>query len=154
MKRDTARHLRYACGYIDLGLLNEASDELEAIEFVDRFVPDVLQVRVTLHMEAKHWELVVGAAQQLVAKRPESEQGWISWAYALRELNRLAEAKAVLLDAESRHGGTSATLHYNLACYHCLLGEFADARARLQIACRMHPPLKEDAITDPDLAAL
>ena len=32
----TTRHLEYASGYIELGMVNEASDELEAIGWNDR----------------------------------------------------------------------------------------------------------------------
>ncbi len=38
----TARHLQYARGYIDLGMVNEASDELEAIDWDDRMTKDVV----------------------------------------------------------------------------------------------------------------
>jgi len=40
----TARHLQYARGYIDLGMVNEASDELETIDWDDRMKPEVLAV--------------------------------------------------------------------------------------------------------------
>jgi tetratricopeptide (TPR) repeat protein len=151
MKSNTARHVRYAEGYVTLGLLNEASDELEAIDFADRFLPTVLAARVDLHMEAKHWDIVIGVGRELTSRAPDLERGWIGWAYALRELGRIAEAKAVLLEADPRHGANSATLNYNLACYHCLLGEMAEARTRLSIACKMHPDFKKDAIDDRDL---
>ncbi len=154
MNRTTPRHVRYARGYLELGLLNEASDELEAVDFSDRFLPDVLAVRGELHLAAKHWELLTGVGRELTTRAPAVEQGWIYWAYALRELQRIAEAKAVLLEAEPRHGRTSATLHYNLACYHALLGEMGEARARLKTAFRMHPEFKEAARADPDLKSL
>ena len=38
----TSRHLEYARGFIDLGMVNEASDELEAIDWDDRMKPVVL----------------------------------------------------------------------------------------------------------------
>lgn len=154
MNADTARHVRYARGYLELGMKNEASDELEAIAAADRFLPEVLEVRIAFHMEGRHWETVISVARELTVLKPENEQGWISWAYALRELGRIAEAKAVLFEAKPRHGGTSAVLHYNLACYHCLLGELAEARAYLATACRMHPPFKDEAQEDTDLEAI
>ena len=83
-----------------------------------------------------------------------SESGWIGWAYALRELNRVEEARAVLLDAEKYHGTNSAVLHYNLACYDALLGALKNARARLEKACRMDAQFKITAREDPDLVAL
>ena len=150
----TSRRVQYALGYLELGMLNEASEELEAVAFDDRFRPDVLAARIELGMTAKHWAVVVGLGQELTARAPELERGWIGWAYALRELGRVAEAKEVLLKAEPRHGAESATLHYNLACYHCLLGEREVARMRLTRACGMHPEFKESALEDPDLKAL
>ncbi len=154
MHNDTPRHLRYASGYIALNLLNEASDELEAIAFEDRLAAPVLGVRVELHMAAKHWDMVVGIARELTRQTPDHERGWICWAYALRELNRVQEALDVLLEAEPLHGEKVAVLHYNLACYYCLLGNLEAARERLRRACQMHEPLKKDALEDPDLEAI
>jgi len=54
----TTRHLEYTRGNIDLGMINEASDELEAINWDDRMKPEVLAVRVDLHHAAKHWKLM------------------------------------------------------------------------------------------------
>jgi len=54
----TSRHLQYARGYIDLGMVNEASDELEAIDWDDRMKPEVLVMRVDLYHAAKNWELM------------------------------------------------------------------------------------------------
>lgn len=82
------------------------------------------------------------------------ENSWIGWAYALRELEQVEEAREVLLKAEIRHGKASAVLHYNLACYDSLLGELASARARLATACRMDGRFKQAAKDDPDLRAL
>lgn len=134
-----------------LGLANEASDELESVDPADKFLPIVLGARVELHWELKQWELLVATARELAGLDPGQERAWIGWAYALREVGRIADAKAVLLDAEAWHGAASAVLHYNLACYHCLLGEMAEAKSRLETAVRMHPPFRAEAREDPDL---
>jgi hypothetical protein len=44
---------QYAKGYIELGLINEVSEELEAINGDARMSAEVLRVRIDLHMEAK-----------------------------------------------------------------------------------------------------
>ena len=150
----TARRLSHASGYIGLGMLDEASEELEAIEGEDRLSAEVMKVRADLYMEAKDWELLIAVAHQLNIIVPGCPKGWIFRAYALRELNRVPEAKAVLLEAEPRHGRKSAVLHYNMACYHCLLGELEEAKARLRRACQMGREWKNAAICDPDLKAL
>jgi tetratricopeptide (TPR) repeat protein len=151
MRPSTARRIRYAEGYTALGLLNEATDELQAIDAQDRFLPEVIEAWVGVHWEMKHWKSLISNAQELVRLAPTQERGWIGWAFALRELGEIAEAKAVLLEAEPHHGTDSAVLHYNLGCYHCLLGEFNEARTRLQTAFKMHPPFQAAALEDRDL---
>ena len=46
----TARRIEHANAYLALGLLNEAADELEAIEGLDRLSPAVMSVRCDLYM--------------------------------------------------------------------------------------------------------
>jgi len=147
----TRRHLQYASGYLKLGLLVEAAEELEAIQGKDRLLPSVMSLRSDLYMEAEQWDLLLAVSQELARQRPRYEKGWIHRAYALREMGRVAEAKAVLIEAEPLHWRKSATLHYNLACYCSLLGEHEDARKRLAIACKLDPAFKAAALDDPDL---
>ena len=51
-------------------------------------------------------------------------------------------------------GQSVGLLHYNLACYYCLLGEMADAKKRLRVACKMDKEWKEEALDDEDLKAM
>jgi tetratricopeptide (TPR) repeat protein len=150
----TERRIEYALGYIELGMLNEASDELEAVLFDERFTVPVSRARVELHMAAKHWDIVVGYASRVVDSNPEMHDAWIAWAYALRELNRVAEALAVLKRGVLLHGETYAVFHYNLACYHCLLGDLEPARICLRLACKKDAEFKAGAVADPDLRAM
>ena len=150
----TARHVSYALGYIGLGMLKHAAAELKLIAKTDQAQADVLSVRVELLMAAREWEGVIELAGPMARAHPQVESAWIGWAYALRELNRVAEARAVLLEAEPQHGATSAVLHYNLACYDSLLGDLPSARRRLATACKMDARLREDGAKDPDLLAL
>jgi hypothetical protein len=150
----TRRHLEYATGYLELGLPAAAAEELEAITGPDRLSAEVMQVRANLYLQTGQWDLLLAVARELTRLRPEDEHGWIHAAYALRELERIVEAKAVLLEAEPRHGTACALLHYNLACYHCLLGELPAAKTRLAIACRMNGEWKKSALDDRDLSAL
>lgn len=153
-KLPTARRLRHVLGYVGLEMFPEAAAELDAIPACDQARPEVRAARVELHMAAGQWNQVVVVAELLARSNPELAPAWIGWAYALRELNRVAEARAVLLEAEPRHGQTSAVLHYNLACYESLLGDLAGARHRLTVACAMDKLLEADAAADPDLRAL
>lgn len=150
----TLRHLQYASGFIELGMFAEATGELKAIDPADQESPEVLSVRIDLHMHAKQWEMVMKISQELIELKPEDDKGWISRAFALRELELIEEAQAVLLDAEPLHGKKCALLHYNLACYACLLGNKAEAKRRLTTAIRMDKSWKESALDDPDLKTM
>ena len=137
VSKATAQRLRYADGYLALGLLTDASDELELIEGEDRLSNEVLILRSDLYMRAKQWDLLEAMARELAQRDPSYEKGWIDRAYALREMERVPAAKAVLLEAEPIHGKESGVLHYNLACYHCLLGELEETKTRLRRACQL-----------------
>jgi hypothetical protein len=45
-------------------------------------------------------------------------------------------------------------IHYNLACYRCVLGDKVGAMERLTTACRMEPVWKQAALADPDLESM
>lgn len=148
----TDRRVQYALGYISLGLLDQASDELESVSFDQRFAPAVVRARLELHMASSHWDVVVSFASDFAPAHPNELLPWVHWAYALRELNRVAEARDVLLRAEALHD--RAIIHYNLACYYCLLGDIPVAKERLRRACKLDAKFKASALDDPDLRAM
>jgi tetratricopeptide (TPR) repeat protein len=153
ISRLTARRLSYASGYTGLGLFKEAAAELKAVKGEDRKTAEFLAVQSELLLVTRQWEPLVRVAEEHVLRQCTQPTAWINWAYALRELERVEEAKAVLLQAESIHPDVGV-LHYNLACYHCLLGEMKEARKRLTQACRLDQSWKEAAESDPDLRKL
>lgn len=150
----THRRLEYTSGYLALGLLKEAASELALIEGDAAQSAEVMLLRLDLYHQSKQWAHLAKVAEALARLAPRDEQGWISWAYALRELGRVAAAQTVLLRAEPLHGKTSAVVHYNLACYACLLGNNADAIRRLATACKMDSEFRISALDDPDLKSM
>lgn len=152
--RDAVRRMEYALGYLTLGMLTEAGEELDSIAPEEQWLPLVRSMRVDWHLAQKQWKKVIIVAGELARAHPDVENAWIGWAYALRELNQVDEARAVLRQAEPHHGETSAVLQYNLACYDALLGSLESARARLATAIRMDKQFKAASRDDPDLAAL
>jgi Flp pilus assembly protein TadD len=150
----TATRVQYATGYISLGLLEQAEAELAAIPSADRELPDVLTAQAELAMAAKLWTDVVRLARRLTEVEPDDVQGWVWWAYALREMQQVREARAILLQIEATHGDDHAVVPYNLACYYCLLGEIETARRYLAKACKMDAGFKGSVATDPDLKGL
>jgi len=147
------RRVEYACGYIELGMLADASEELASIEGEDRRQPEVLSVRCDLFSETKSWPHMIEAGEALARTKPDHPHGWVSWAYALREIQKVAEARAVLLEAEPLHAACGV-LHYNLACYACLLGDVTEAEQRLRRAIAIDRTWKTAALGDSDLAAM
>ena len=150
----TRRHLQYAAGFLELNMLPDATRELRAIIPADQASPAVLALRINLYMQAMQWKAVVTVSRKLVEVDPADDKGWISWAFALRELDRVEEARQVLLQALPSHGKTCGILHYNLACYECLLGHLPEAKRHLTTAARKDKQWKASALEDPDLKAL
>jgi tetratricopeptide (TPR) repeat protein len=149
----TSRHLQYARGYIELGMINEASDELEAIEGDDRMTEEVLAVRVDLYSAAKSWELMANVSKHLTEYYPKQSDHWIHRAFALKELDKVEDAKAVALRVLELHPDC-ALLQYNLACYLSLLEEFKPAKKHLNLACVTDERFKLTATEDSDLDGL
>jgi len=90
-------HLQAAQGWFELGNCVEATEELEQISPNLRGHPDVLVVRLKIYAAAGKWEYVVEVAKAISEMVPESPFGWFHLAYALHELKRTKEARAVLL---------------------------------------------------------
>ena len=45
-------------------------------------------------------------------------------------------------------------LQFNLACYECVMGNVAEARKRLRMACKIDKRFKAAALDEPDLKGL
>ena len=84
---------------------------------------------------------------------PNEAQWSISLAYATRRAESVEAAKLILLEAVERHP-KEPTIHYNLACYECVLGEVEVAKARLRRAFKLEPRYRLMALEDEDLSAV
>ncbi len=150
----TDKRVSYALGYVELGILSAAREELESIPRQDSRRPDVLMARVELAMAESDWEAVTTLCPDLVVANPADERPWIAWGYALRELQQITTAREVLLRAEHAILKPSVLVDYNLACYHALLGDLKEARRRLNKVFVREPSWVKEAADDPDLSSL
>ena len=148
------KYLNYAEAYLVLGLVTEAREEVRRAEAVAGRTLPVLQARLEVSFAANAWDEVLIAAPDVLALAADNERATIAWAYAARELQQVELAREILQRAERWLGATCALLHYNLACYECLLGEVESARRRLAHAVAMDARLADGARDDPDLHAL
>lgn len=131
-------------------MLRAAKAELRGIPKADRLQLDVLALRAEILLEEHDWEGLIRTGQELARRHPNDSRGWIHWAYGLRERNMIQGARDVLLTAKRLHPELGV-LHFNLACYYCLLGDMPAAKRSLERACRLKSDWKEAALQDPDL---
>jgi tetratricopeptide (TPR) repeat protein len=147
-------HLSYALGYLQLGLVDEARAEMSAL------LPDFLAgpaaraVNLEIAMADETWDEVLTLAPLLISHDATLERPWVAWAYALRELERIAEAQETLLAAARLVKNPSPLVAYNLACYACLLGDLPGAKSLLAEVFARDKSWREIAEDDADLAPL
>ena len=120
------RHLEAAQGWLGLGNWQEANEELERVTPQMRAHPDVLNVRCKIYCEAQKWDYVATVADTLCRILPDSSFGPLHLAHALRRLERVAEARDVLLPLADKFPG-EWRLQYQLACYCSRLGQKKEA---------------------------
>ena len=135
------KRLNAAVGYLNLGMPQDAWNELEDIEAKDRARPEVLKVRVEVCRALKQWELMAEVGHSL------------NMAYATRRFKSEAEAAEILSMALRRYYD-DALVRYNLACYWCVMGRVEEAREMLETACKKDESLRELAETEEDLVGL
>jgi tetratricopeptide (TPR) repeat protein len=151
------RHLEAAQGWLGLGDVLAANEELEQIEPELRAYPGVLWVRYQIYSKAKKWNLATEIAATLTEQLPNDPAFWISYAYATRrkEGGGIQEAKTILIKAKAlfpKH----YLIAYNLACYECQLGNLKEAMEFLGSAIDLakENDIRSRALDDPDLEPL
>ena len=148
-------HLNAALGWLELGDTESASEELICVSPELTLHPTVLDLQWQIHAARKGWKRASEIGQQLVDTSPEIESGWIHHSFALHELQRTTEAKALLEQALKKFPG-NGLIRYNLACYACQLDDAKEAMFWLGEAMSIEGKKKilKMAQNDPDLAPL
>lgn len=147
-------HLSYALGYLQLELVAEAREELSALSEEFLAAPAALSVRMEVAMADNAWDEVIALAPELVGHDASRERPWVAWAYALRERERVAEARETLTAGTRLIEDASPLVDYNLACYACLLGDLKEARRLLRAVFARDKSWRGVAREDADLAPL
>ena len=149
----TVTRLRYAAGFVELGLHAEAGAELDAIQTSDQDSLAVLALRAHLCSETKNWSGAAALGATLCHRDPAEPGHWIQWAYAVRRSKDIPSAREILLTAVARHP-REPILYFNLACYEAQLGNLPAARSLLRNACSLLPDCRAMALEDSDLTSL
>jgi predicted Zn-dependent protease len=142
--------VRIAEGYSELGMFEDALEELSQLDAVQQDRVEVLRMRVDILLRKQEWQDALNLSLRFCDVKPNQPYGYVHAAFCLHELGRTSEAKQTLLD------GPAALLdepvyYYNLACYDTVLGNLEQAKVYLRASFRLDKSFRELAKTDPDL---
>lgn len=147
------KHFGHAQGWLLLDQVAEAARSLARIPAAWRERPEVLTLRMQVHLSAGEWREAVPLGRRLLDGEPHEPGHWISLAYAVRRADSLPAAESILREA-GRRFPDCALIWFNLACYSAQQARLPEARTLLAEAFRLDATLRDQARTDPDLAAL
>ena len=142
-----------AQGYFALGLRDEAWEELGQVTTQYSECIEVRELTLCFLLSERRWGEALSLSQRLCEETPDSDTGFIHAAYCLHEMGDTP------LACETLRGGPKSLsrnplYHYNLGCYHAVLGEHREATSSLKEAFRLDAKLAEMAKSDPDLEGI
>lgn len=147
------KQLQAAVGYLELGMLVEANDEIENLAPDLKTSSPVLGVRMQIYRAAEKWPLMEVVARELLKRHSNEPVYWHDLAWAVRRADSINAAQKILLDASNRFPNDAMT-HFNLGCYACQLGDIEEAKTRVGRAIELDAKFKMLALDDPDLEPL
>lgn len=140
-------------GYLQLGMLDEANDEIELLPPESKTDKVVLGIRALIYQGTGSWQLMREVSGFLAHEWPDNSEHWIWLAYATRRCRSIAEACLILQKAVKLHP-SEPMIHFNLACYAAQTDDLVTARERLSQAITLDPGARLLALNDPDLMPL
>jgi predicted Zn-dependent protease len=148
--------LQAAEGWLGLGDIESASNELKEVSPAEHKHPAVLCIRYQIHAQSEQWDDAVKIAHDLMKTLPDEAFVWINLAYATRRKTNgsISEAKGILVGAQPKFP-KHYLFPFNLACYCSQLGEFKEAKQWLKKASKIDDAtIKKMAVDDDDLQPL
>jgi hypothetical protein len=91
----TRTRLRYANGYLELGMINEAAEEIDYIMGEDRMSLQVMRMRMKMYKQAEYWPALEAVSKFVANQAPSKPEGWLNWSNALRELDKSLQKASV-----------------------------------------------------------
>lgn len=150
---DAERKIIAAQGYVELGLYEEAREELSPLPAAMHERVDVIEITLLCLMGRQQWAGALALATKLCQQEPAEPGGYIHAAFCLHELGKTAEAVDVLSRGPASLR-TKPVYYYNMGCYHARLGHFDQSLSYLERAFEMDGDLRQHAKKDRDLDAL
>lgn len=145
--------IRAATGWLELGMPDDALEELKGLSFEERSERKALELKLAAEMAKMYWQQASETALELCELVADEPDFFLSAAYCLHEVGMTLEARSCL------HRGPSVlqelpVFHYNMACYLWILDEKDAAKAHLDIAIGMDDSFLESARSDKDLVGM
>jgi Flp pilus assembly protein TadD len=150
---DFVRTLETALGWLELGLPEDSLRELQSLSARDRMRKQALEMKLSAEMQARRWNAGADTGRLLCLREPKEPRFFINAAYCLHETGDTLAARNWLMTGPSVLI-EDPLFHYNIACYHAVLGEKKQAKSHLARAIAMDAAFGEMAAKDCDLAGL
>jgi tetratricopeptide (TPR) repeat protein len=147
------RELNASISFLELGMIEEALDELERIQPEERNSSTVLGLRLEIYRTAQNWNLMEVVAKELLKRQPDDPDHWNDLAFSIRRKDSIKAARTLLLEALEKFPN-HATTRYNLGCYACQLGDLEEAKKLVGEAIKMDSKFNLLALDDEDLVQL
>lgn len=111
------------------------------------------ELLLATEMMLEHWESAAHTARHLCEISPNEKSYFIHAAFCLHETAETGAALSHLISGPPSLE-KDPLYHYNLGCYHAVLGNKQDAINCLDVAFTLDPELKKTAAEDDDLRNL
>jgi len=145
--------LSFVRGYIELGMLTAAEQELEKLQVPQRCHADVIELRVRILLGRERYERAAWLARSAAKVYPGVAEFYFYAAHAYENLDRPEDARAVWISAPTLFH-VSGIFHFNLARVELKLGNHSSARQHIALAIELDPEIKARAAKDPILHRL
>ncbi len=140
-------------GYIDIGMLDEASREIEKLPSEKRTSPEALEMNIVITILKKDLDEALSLCEEFTEKYPDKHAGFIQGAYCLHATKQTQDA-IDFLQSGPKTLLDEPVYFYNLACYEVALERNQAALTWLNQSIEMKPANRRVALADPDLSAL
>ncbi len=145
--------LEVAEGYLELEMAEDALVQLRNMPTSEHGSEPYKKLLLATQMMMMHWNPAASTARELCQINAREKAYFIHAAFCLHETgDTLAALRQLLAGPKSLL--SDALYHYNLACYHAVLGNLTDAKTCLNQSFKLDPELRETAVDDEDLVDL
>jgi Flp pilus assembly protein TadD len=151
--REDFRHAECAVGYANLGMVNDALDELEHLSPSMAADGGVMEFKLRLLERGQKWSDAASLAAKLASSHPNEARWFVAWAFAKRRSDSIETASKILSEAASLHP-KDPLIQFNLGCYAAQRGDLNAAQTHVRRAIELNHDLEKLAHEDPDLEPL